>query len=146
MVVKVNRGVKRSFLIVEILMSLSLSSLVLVSAIYFYASFRKTTEEHLVALQLPAIVDACFISIEADLKQQAQQGGQFVSKEGQSPSYIYTSKGQKYLPRYSYFVQILKDANQSANCKKVYLLLLDMHLQLGKGQIITEQRRVCLVV
>lgn len=124
-------------------MSLSLTSIVLVSAMYFYASFRKTSEENIINLQLPAIVDACFISIEDKLKKQASQGEELTGDRDVLSSFVYTSKGFVYSPVYSYSIQLLQE-NRVDNHRS-YLLIVYMTLALGNKHTVSEQRSLCLI-
>lgn len=126
-------------------MSLSLTSIVFISAIYFYASFRKTTEENIINLQLPAIIDACFIAIEDTLKQQACQGIDLTSRRAVLPNLIYGSNGRAFSPKYTYSVQVLQEMNKSVDGHRAYLLIVDMVLELGSNNTISEQRSLCLV-
>lgn len=135
---------KRSFLLIEIVMALVLASAVLTATLYFYASARKTLEEHIVNLQLPAVIDACFLAIEDELKHHQ---GEFPVNGGEriSPIRMYTSTGKYFSPMYSYSAE-LEAGKKSPSDSPVRLVTVDLEVHLNRGQTITEQRKLCVVV
>ncbi|AAP05683.1 hypothetical protein [Chlamydia caviae] len=139
------KRVKRSFLLIEVLLSLSLVCLVLMPCIHFYSGVRRSIEDDIVNLQLPAVIDNCFFAVEDNMREQMLKGNFPTSGSGELSCVVYTSQGKGIRIPYVYSVDIRKGMRIEANIVKA--CFADVVIEIFPNQKYTTsvQRSVCVV-
>ncbi|AEB41236.1 membrane protein [Chlamydia pecorum] len=135
---------KRSFFLVEILMAISLTCVVLLPCIQFYSGVRKSFEENILLLQLPATIDSCFFAIEEDMRMQMLAGEFPSSGSGTLSSPMYTSLGKEILVPYAYKADIRKGVRMDNNIVKVCLADVSVELFPNQKHMVFVQRSLCV--
>lgn len=127
-------------------MALLLTGTVLTAVVYFYASTRLSLENNVAKLQLPAVMDACFLSVKKELCKQLSLGDLPTSGKGQLSSYMYTTTGKCFHPTFVYTVQ-LEGEERKKVCEEasIRLVTVDVTVYLNRNTV-EEQRKICLAV
>ncbi|WP_174222238.1 type II secretion system protein [Chlamydia poikilotherma] len=137
---------KRSFLLIEVLLSLSLVCLVLMPCIRFYCGVRRSFEDDIVNLQLPAVIDNCFFAVEDSMREQMLNGNFPKPGSGELSCVVYTSRGNKIPIPYVYSIDIRKGVRIEANIVKA--CFADVVIEIFPNQKYTTsvQRSLCVVI
>ncbi|BAE80842.1 conserved hypothetical protein [Chlamydia felis Fe/C-56] len=137
---------KRSFLLIEVLMSLSLVCLVLMPCLRFYCGVRRSIEEDIINLQLPAVIDNCFFAVEDSMREQMLKGNFPTSGTGELSSVVYTSQGNGIRVPYVYSIDIRKGMRVEANIVKA--CFADVAIEIFPNQKYTTsvQRSLCVII
>ncbi|MEF9519627.1 type II secretion system protein [Chlamydia crocodili] len=137
---------KRNFLLIEVLLSLSLVCLVLMPCIRFYCGVRRSFEDDIVNLQLPAVIDNCFFAVEDSMREQMLNGNFPTSGSGELSCVVYTSRGNEIRVPYVYSMDIRKGVRIEANIVKA--CFADVVIEIFPNQKYTTsvQRSVCVVI
>lgn len=135
---------KRSFLLMEVLLSLSLLCTVLIPSVVFYTRINRSFEGDIFRLQLPALVDHCFFAVEDTIFQQMEMGTFSLQGEGElTDVYLYTSRGEPIKVPYTYTIAIRQEKRDAEG---LLLCSLDATVDIfpGQKQGATVQRCLCL--
>lgn len=127
-------------------MALLLTGTVLTAVTYFYASTRRSLEDNITKLQLPAVMDACFVSAKKELCKQLASGDLPMNGEGQLSSYVYTTTGKCFRPTFVYTVQLEgEEPKKFLEETSIRLVTVDVTVYLNRNTVV-EQRKLCLAV
>ncbi|WP_100934302.1 hypothetical protein [Candidatus Chlamydia corallus] len=144
--IRSRRKIKRGFLLVEVLMALSLVCAVLMPCIRFYYALHRSFEEDIFNVQLPALIDHCFLSVEEKMREQMAQGTVLASGMGQTVSLGYTSQGVGYRIPYGYSVDIRQEVRGDNLKMKVCLADVVVELFPDQKQAVSVQRCLCVTL
>lgn len=104
---------KSSFLLIEIIISMALTMAFISTSVVFYKDIQKRSEENIVELQIPLIVEKCYFDVQETILKNFPQNVQvFSSEETLYTPLLYNSKGHLYRIPYTYHVVVKKVARQ----------------------------------
>lgn len=135
---------KRSFLLVEVLLALSLVSVILIPCIYFYASIGRTLEEDLVHLQIPAAIDTCFFQVHDTIRASMPTGRLPSQGAGTLNQALYSSQGVPLPVPYAYSVHVRQRTETHSGAVQSCLVDVVIELFPNQKQSISMQRSLCV--
>ncbi|AEB55955.1 hypothetical protein [Chlamydia psittaci] len=140
------KKIKRSFLLIEVLMSLSLVCLVLMPCIRFYCGVHRSIQDDVINLQLPAVIDYCFFAVEDNMREQMLNGNFPTSGSGELSCVVYTSQGNGIRVPYVYSIEIRKGMRVETNTVKACFADVIVEIFPNQKYTTSVQRSVCVVV
>ncbi|SYX09403.1 hypothetical protein C834K_0972 [Chlamydia poikilotherma] len=114
--------------------------------IRFYCGVRRSFEDDIVNLQLPAVIDNCFFAVEDSMREQMLNGNFPKPGSGELSCVVYTSRGNKIPIPYVYSIDIRKGVRIEANIVKA--CFADVVIEIFPNQKYTTsvQRSLCVVI
>ncbi|WP_420808675.1 type II secretion system protein [Chlamydia serpentis] len=127
-------------------MALSLVCIVLMPCVRFYYAVHRSFEEDIFNLQLPAIIDSCFLSVEEKMREQMATGTILSSGRENAIPQAYTSQGVGYHIPYGYSINIRKEVHGDSLKAKICLADVVVELFPDQKQAVSVQRCLCVAL
>lgn len=137
---------KRSFLIVEVLTALSLICIVLPPCLRLYSSIHRSMDDDIISLQLPAVMDHCFFSVEDRMREQMLDGKFPSSGSGELAYMLTTSRGNTITVPYTYSIDIRKGMRSDSLIQACFADVVIEIFPNHNRYTTLAQRSLCVVI